>query len=177
MDPISIDGDEYDASSDDMEFNKASPLAPIVDDKHLGPSGQKLRTPSDSRVTSDVASDASSDADKGNCVQTFPQSAISRWLSKLLEGCFQQRNSSILPPVPADSNNAKLPSLVDCPWVQEVCKGKETTFADEDLGCYIHLWGQDDQRWEYEDCKGLGRGARDIKMEGLRAQCPRGELE
>jgi hypothetical protein len=32
MDPISIDDDEDDASSDDMEFDKASLLAPIVED-------------------------------------------------------------------------------------------------------------------------------------------------
>jgi hypothetical protein len=110
-----------------------------------------------------------------NCVQAFPQNVISRWLSKLLEGCFQRRDGSILPPVPTDANNAKFPSLVDCPGVREVCKGKETTFGDE-LGRYVHLWGQDNWRREYEDCKCLGRGARYVNMEGLRPQCPR-ELE
>jgi hypothetical protein len=61
MDPISIDDDEDDASSDNVEFDNALLLAPIVDDMHLGQSGQEPRTPSDSHITSDVASDASSD--------------------------------------------------------------------------------------------------------------------
>jgi hypothetical protein len=34
-DPIPIDDNEYEGSSDDMEFGKASPLAPIVDNKHI----------------------------------------------------------------------------------------------------------------------------------------------
>jgi hypothetical protein len=51
---------------------------------------------------------------------------------------------------------------------------KETRFGDEDLGCYIHLWGQDNWRWEFEDCKGLGRGARDVNMDGLRAHALEG---
>jgi hypothetical protein len=67
MDPISIDDDEYEGSSDDMEFDKASLLTPIVDDKHLGQSGQEPHTRSDSHITSDVASDASSaDEDIGS---------------------------------------------------------------------------------------------------------------
>jgi hypothetical protein len=32
MDPISINDNEYESSSDDMEFDKASLLAPIIDD-------------------------------------------------------------------------------------------------------------------------------------------------
>jgi hypothetical protein len=36
MDPISIDNDEYESSSDDMEFDKAPLLAPIVDDTCIG---------------------------------------------------------------------------------------------------------------------------------------------
>jgi hypothetical protein len=67
-----IDDDDDDASSDDMEFGNTPLLAPIVDDKHLGQSGQGPRTPSHLRMTShvtsdvasDVASDASSDADE-----------------------------------------------------------------------------------------------------------------
>jgi Reverse transcriptase (RNA-dependent DNA polymerase) len=69
MDPISIDDDEGDASSDDMELDNALPLAPIVDDTSIGRSGQRPRTPSeprtpsDSRIASDAASDASSDGE------------------------------------------------------------------------------------------------------------------
>jgi hypothetical protein len=66
MDPISIDEDEYDTSSDDMEFDNAPLLAPIVDKKHLGQSGQEPRTLSDSRITSDVTSDVASDASSDN---------------------------------------------------------------------------------------------------------------
>jgi hypothetical protein len=36
MDPISIDDDEYESSSDDMEFHNALMLAPIVDDTLIG---------------------------------------------------------------------------------------------------------------------------------------------
>jgi hypothetical protein len=36
MDPISIDDDEDDALSNDMEFDNALLLAPIVDDMHIG---------------------------------------------------------------------------------------------------------------------------------------------
>jgi hypothetical protein len=61
MDPISIDHDEYESSSDDMEFQKASLLAPIVDDTRIGRSGRTPRTPSDPRIASDVASDVASD--------------------------------------------------------------------------------------------------------------------
>jgi hypothetical protein len=58
MDPISIDDDEYESSSDDMEFDKASLLAPIVeDDTRIGQSGQEPRTPSDSRFTYHISSD------------------------------------------------------------------------------------------------------------------------
>jgi hypothetical protein len=54
MDPISIDDNEYEGSSDDMEFDKASPLAPIVDDKYIGESGQEPHTPSDLHITFDA---------------------------------------------------------------------------------------------------------------------------
>jgi hypothetical protein len=59
IDPISINNNEYVGSSDDVEFDKASLPVPIVD-KHLGQSGHEPRTPSDSHITSDVASDMDS---------------------------------------------------------------------------------------------------------------------
>jgi Reverse transcriptase (RNA-dependent DNA polymerase) len=62
MDPISIDDDEYDASSNDMEFDDTPLLAPIVDDTRIRQSGQEPRTPSDSHITFDVASEVSSEA-------------------------------------------------------------------------------------------------------------------
>jgi Reverse transcriptase (RNA-dependent DNA polymerase) len=69
MDPISIDDDEGDASSDDMEFDNALLLAPIVEDTRIGRSGQRPRTPSDSHISSDVASDAPSDDDDVDTAQ------------------------------------------------------------------------------------------------------------
>jgi hypothetical protein len=63
MDPISIDNDEYDASSDDMEFDNVHLLAPVVDDVRIGQSGREPRTLSDSNSTSDASSDADEDVD------------------------------------------------------------------------------------------------------------------
>jgi hypothetical protein len=56
MDHISID-DESESSSDDIEFDKASLFAPIIDDTRISHSGQETRTPSDSPISSDDASD------------------------------------------------------------------------------------------------------------------------
>jgi hypothetical protein len=50
------------------EFDKASLLAPIVDDTRIDQSGQEPRTPSDPRISSDVASDASSDGEDEDVV-------------------------------------------------------------------------------------------------------------
>jgi hypothetical protein len=63
MDPISIDHDEYEGSSDDTEFDEASSLGPIVDNKHTGQSGHEPRTPSDLHITSDASSHADEDID------------------------------------------------------------------------------------------------------------------
>jgi hypothetical protein len=66
MDPISMDDDAYEYSSNGMDFDKASPLALIIDDMHIGQSGQELHTPSDVHIASDLASDSSSDADEAD---------------------------------------------------------------------------------------------------------------
>jgi hypothetical protein len=49
------------ASSNNIEFNNTPLPAPIVDDIRIGRSRHKSHTPSDSYITSDVASDTSSD--------------------------------------------------------------------------------------------------------------------
>jgi hypothetical protein len=73
MDLISINDDKYESSSDDMEFDNASLLTPIVDVTCMSRSGQRLCTPSDSPITycisSNLTFNALSDAEDVDSTQ------------------------------------------------------------------------------------------------------------
>jgi hypothetical protein len=114
MDPISIDDDEKESSSDGMEFDKASLLAPIVeDDTRIGQSGQEQRTPSDSRITYDISSDVSSDDEAVDSAQRMDIDAP----HTTILGTPRERETDPTIDDPTTSNSAIIadPSKIDQP--------------------------------------------------------------
>jgi hypothetical protein len=64
MNPISINKDIYKDLLNDIDFDKAFLLAPIIDNKYIDQSGQELHTLSDLHIITNIASDGSSDANE-----------------------------------------------------------------------------------------------------------------